>query len=164
LPDAARSRAGPVVPSLQDIQHRQELIEEDREARKADLRYERKQDRNLQKERLEELVPRAQPGSRERQLEKKRETAAVIREFRDAKEGGGMEEVGESELMGGGDSMDDYKAKMKTRERQNTEREIRKEEVLRARAAEREERLAQHRAKEDKTMEMLRGLAKQRYG
>ena len=156
------TRIGPAIPSFQDIQQRRELNEEDREARIADLRYERKQDRNIQKERLEELVPRAEPGSHERQLEKKRETTSTNRAFAEAKETG-TEEVADGDLLGD-DGGDAYKAKMKAMERQKNEREIRKEEVLRARAAEREEKLAEHRRKEAKTMEMLRTIAQQRYG
>ncbi|KAI6823495.1 hypothetical protein KC340_g5971 [Hortaea werneckii] len=156
---------GPAVPSLQDLQHRQELLEDDREAHRAQIRADRRLDRKTQKERLEELVPRAEPGTRERQLEKKQERASANRAFRDAKDGGGaggMEEVGDKELMGGGE--DDYKAQLKARERQKNQREIRKEEVLRARAAEREGRVAEHRRKEERTMGMLRELAKQRFG
>lgn len=161
LPDTARL-SGPAVPSVQDLQHRQELNEEDRSAHLASLRYDRKADRQQQKERLEELVPRADPGSRERQLEKKREVTASNREFADAKEGG-ADEVGEGDLMGD-DGGDDYKRQLKEKERQKNEREIRKEEVLRARAAEREERLAKSRAKEEKTMDMLREIARVRFG
>ncbi|KAI7254569.1 hypothetical protein KC343_g1489 [Hortaea werneckii] len=168
LPPSESRPVGPAVPSTQDLQHRQELLEEDREAHRARIREDRRQDRKVQKERLEELVPRAEPGTRERQLEKKREKASANRAFRDAKDGGaggGMEEVGDEELMGGGgDGEDDYKAQVKARERQKNQREIRKEEVLRARAAEREGRVAEHRRKEERTMEMLRELAKQRYG
>lgn len=153
---------GPSIPTLQDLEHRKELTEEEREARLADLRYDRKQDRKSQKERLEDLVPRADPGSRERQLEKKREIGAVNKSFKDAKESGDVE-VGESELMGD-DGVEGYKAKLKQVERKKTEKEIRKEEVLRARAEERGERMAVHRKKEDATMEMLKGLARQRYG
>ncbi|GAB1729692.1 hypothetical protein NU195Hw_g3652t1 [Hortaea werneckii] len=159
---------GPAAPSPQDLQHRQELLDEDREAHRARIREDRRQDRKAQKERLEELVPRAEPGTRERQLEKKREKAFANRTFRDAKdggEGGGMEDIGDKELMGGLEGgEDDYKAQVKARERQKNQREIRKEEVLRARAAEREGRVAEHRRKEEKTMEMLRELAKQRFG
>lgn len=156
-------RSGPSVPSFQDLQHRQDLTEEERLARIADLRNDRKLDRNTQKERLEELAPRADPGSRERQMEKKRETTASNRSFAEAKDSDAVE-VPESELMGGGDGLSDFKAQQKTRERAKNEREIRKEEQLRAREAEREERLAEHRKKEDKTMEMLKALAQQRYG
>lgn len=156
-------RSGPSVPSFQDLQHRQELTEEERSARMADIRNDRKLDRKTQKERLEELAPRADPGSRERQMEKKRETTASNRSFADAKDSGAAE-VPESELMGGGDGVSEFKAQLKTRERAKNEREIRKEEQLRAREAEREERVAEHRKKEDKTMDMLKALAQQRYG
>ena len=156
-------RSGPSVPSLQDLQHRQELTEEERVARIADIRSDRKLDRKTQKERLEELVPRADPGSRERQMEKKRETTATNRSFADARESGAAE-VPDAEMMGGGDGVDDVKAQLKTRQRAKNEREIRKEEQLRARETEREERLAEHRKKEDKTMDMLKALAQQRYG
>jgi len=162
LPVAAQSKFGPVIPRLQDLQDRQEALKDDMEARVKDLRYERKQDRQLQKERLEELAPRAEPGSRERQLEKKREALAANRAFRDAKEGAAVEEVEERDLMGGDE--DEYKANLKAQTRRKNEREIKKEEILRARAAEREEKLAELRRKEEKTMDMLRSLAKQRFG
>ncbi|KAH0267584.1 hypothetical protein KCU91_g9996, partial [Aureobasidium melanogenum] len=153
-------RVGPTVPSIQDLQYRNELAEEDEIARRQDLRFDRKMDRKLQKERLEELNPRAEPGSRERQLEKKREKAVANRTFREQKSPG-AEEVGENDLIGGEDGI---KAHIQATQRKKSERELRKEEILRAREAEREERLAHHRAKEDKTMEMLKNLARQRYG
>jgi hypothetical protein len=163
-PALPKKHAGPAIPSIQDLQYREELTQEDRSARAADRRYELAQDRNAQKERLQELAPRADPGSRERQLEKKREVTVGNRSFAEAKEAG-MEEVGEGELMGGDEGgIAGYKAKLKAKEKVKNEREIRKEEVLRARAAEREERIAAHRQKEDKTMEMLRGLARERFG
>ncbi|THX09500.1 hypothetical protein D6D18_01271 [Aureobasidium pullulans] len=154
------SRVGPSVPSMQDLQYRNELAEEDETARRQDLRFDRKMDRRSQKERLEELNPRAEPGSRERQLEKKREKAVANRAFREEKSPG-AEEVGEGDLIGGEDGI---KAHLQATQRKKSERELRKEEILRAREAEREERLAEHRAKEDKTMEMLKSLARQRYG
>lgn len=162
-PALPTQKPGPSVPSLQDLQHRQELTEEERLARIADIRNDRKLDRQTQKERLEELAPRADPGSRERQMEKRREVTASNRSFADAKDSGAAE-VPDNELMGGGDGVSEFKAQLKTRERAKNEREIRKEEQLRAREAEREERLAEHRKKEDKTMEMLKALAQQRYG
>lgn len=49
-----------------------------------------------------------------------------------------MEEVGDSDLMGGGgDGVEDFRARRKEQERRKTEREVRREEMLRARAAER---------------------------
>jgi len=147
---------------LEDIQDRREQALEDEEARRDDMRYERKQDRKQQKERLDELVPRAEPGSRERQLEKKQEKTAANRSFREARSPG-AEDVGEKDLPGD-DSVEGYKAQLRANEKKKSERELRKEESLRARAAEREEKLAEHRAKEAKTMEMLKAIAKQRFG
>jgi len=135
---------------------------EDQDALRDDLRYERKQDRKQQKERLDELVPRAEPGSRERQLEKKQEKTSANRSFREARSPG-AEDVGEKDLMGD-DSVEGYKAQLRANEKKKSERELRKEETLRARAAERDEKLAEHRAKEAKTMEMLKAIAKQRFG
>lgn len=139
-----------------------EQIFEDSANHLADVRYERKVDRTVQKERLEELVPRADPGSRERQLEKKREVAATHRSFREAKSPG-AEEVGESQLMGD-DGIEAFRSRKKEMERKKNEREIRKEELLRARLAEREEMLEKHKAKEEKTMEMLKAIARERFG
>ncbi|KAK3690780.1 hypothetical protein LTR37_019002 [Vermiconidia calcicola] len=162
LPSTGGLKLGPTVPSFQDLQYKRELDEENRDDRIADLRYERQQDRKTQKDHLEELVPRAAPGSRERQLEKKRDVAVSNKTFAEAKEAG-TEEVGESELLGD-DGIDAFKAKKKEKERQKNEREVRKEEILRAREAERNEKLAKHREKEEKTMGYLRSLAQQRYG
>ena len=49
-------------------------------------------------------------------------------------------------------------------ERKKNEREIRKEEILRARNEEREERMREYRAKEEKTMAGLVALARARFG
>lgn len=162
LPPSAGQRWGPHVPTSQDLQYRQELADEARQTQRADSRYERKSERKAQRDRLDELVPRAEPGTRERQMEKKREVAASNRSFAQAKEAGETE-VPESDLMGT-DGADEFKKQIREKERAKNEREIRKEEQLRARAAEREERMQQFRAKEDKTMDMLRQLAEQRFG
>ncbi|KAF2153711.1 hypothetical protein K461DRAFT_115008 [Myriangium duriaei CBS 260.36] len=149
-------------PNRQDLKYRDELEEDARYDALSEQQYQRKQDRRLQKERLDDLAPRAEPGTKERQLEKKREQAESNRAFREARSPG-AEEVREGDLMGD-DGAEGYKARLQASERRKTERELRKEELLRARAAEREERLSQHRAKEDKTMEMLKAIAKQRFG
>ncbi|KAJ4315316.1 hypothetical protein N0V94_006012 [Neodidymelliopsis sp. IMI 364377] len=163
---ARASGHGPTIPRFDDLTHRNELRDEDyvrdRSTHADDVRYERKAERKTQKERMEELAPRADPGSRERQMEKKRETTSTLQSFRDAKEGGDVE-IGESELMGD-DGIDAYKQKKKADERQKNEREIRREEVARARAAEREEALSARRAKEAQTMDFLRQLAQERFG
>jgi hypothetical protein len=157
---------GPTIPKLDDLTYRNELRAEDREKGQMDyiddIRHARKSDRKSQKEALEDLVPRADPGSHERALEKKRETTSTLNSFRDAKEAGELE-VPESDLMGD-DGIDMYKKKKKEQERQKNERELRREEIARARDAERNERLAERREKEGKTMDFLRQIAAERFG
>ncbi len=161
-----RQGHGPTIPKLDDLTYRNEMRDEDRERDhseyKDDTRYERKAERGLQKARLEELVPRADPGSRERQLEKKRETTSTLQSFRDAKEGGDVD-VAESDLMGD-DGIDALKKKKRDEQRKMTEREIRREEIFRAKEAERNERLSERREKEEKTMDFLRQIARERFG
>ena len=143
-----------------------ELEEEDSQSKRLDLRYDRKLDRKQQKERLEEIVPRAEAGSKDRMLEKKREKADSNRAFASAKtEAGGVEEVPESDLLGDEDGgIEGYKKQKKEVERKKNERELRKEEILRARTEEREERIKEYKAKEAKTMSGLVALAKARFG
>lgn len=135
---------------------------EDGLARRDDIRYERKIERKAQKEALDELVPRAEAGTRERQLEKKKEVNEKMKSFRERSPGAA--EIPDTELMGGGDGVGEFKKMKEDMERKKNERELRKEEILRARMAEREERLSEYRAKEESTMEMLKALAKQRFG
>lgn len=135
---------------------------EDGFARRDDVRYARKVDRKQQKEALDELVPRAEAGTRERQLEKKKEVNEKMKSFREKSPGAA--DVPDSELMGGGDDMDSFKKQKEVMERKKNDRELRKEEFLRARQAERDERMQEYRAKEDNTMAMLKALAKQNFG
>jgi hypothetical protein len=138
------------------------MITEDQAAARQDLAFDRKQDRRAQKERLEEIVPRADPGSRERQLEKKREVTALHSSFKEDKEAG-VEEVGDADLLGD-DGVDGFKRRKTEMEKKKTERELRKEEMWRARAEERQERLDARKQKEDETMNMFKELAKKRFG
>ncbi|KAL7899675.1 hypothetical protein HDV63DRAFT_320100 [Trichoderma sp. SZMC 28014] len=163
LPGAAPGdrRAGATIPNKQDLALRDELAEESREADREDLRAARKADRKLQKERLEELVPRAEAGTRERKLEKRQEVNEKMRQFRDKSPGG---EVGDGELMGGGDSLAEYKQAKEREQRRKSEREIRREEIERAKREEIEEKRRAWQEREDKTVSMLRELARQRFG
>ncbi|KAF4449409.1 RNA helicase [Fusarium albosuccineum] len=164
LPTSDRARrSGPGIPTLQDLSLRAELAEEDKQASVADLRSERKADRTLQRERLDELVPRAEPGTRERMLEKRAAVADKMRSFRD-KSPGAMEVGDERELMGGGDSLDEYKKAKENEQRRKTEREIRREEIERAKREEIEEKRRAWREREEGTMGMLKELARQRFG
>jgi hypothetical protein len=157
---------GPGIPSLDDLEARREGEAEDHAARLAHLSLERKADRKVQKERLEELAPRAEAGTRERRLEKKQEVNNKMRQFRDKSPGAA--EVGDNDLMGGGadgeGGVAEYKRMLATAEKRKTQREVRREEIARARAEEHAERMAAYRAKEEKTVDMLRELARQRFG
>lgn len=160
------TKSGPAIPTLQDLQSHEEDARVAARAARDDhfktLHQERKADRKVQKERLEDLVPRADPGSRDRQIEKKRDMAASNRAFA-ASKSADVAEVEDNDLMGG-DSISELKRMKKEQERRKTEREIRRDEVLRARMAEREERVRHLREKEDKTMSMLKEIARERFG
>lgn len=163
LPTAdSNRRAGPGIPTLQDLSLRTELNEEDREASIAALRDARKADRVLQKERLDDLVPRAEPGTRERKMEKRQLVNEKMRSFREKSPG--MEAGNEQEVMGGGDTLAEFKRAKENEQRRKTEREIRREEVDRAKREEMEERRKAWKEREEGTVGMLRELARQRFG
>lgn len=180
-------RPGPAIPNLQDLElqkgagparmlysnqktdtfaSRKELEQEDSLAHRRDLREHRHLDRKQQKERLDELAPRAEAGSKDRILEKKREKADSNRTFASAKiEAGGVEEVPESDLLGDeGGGIEGFKKQKREMDRKKNEREVRREEILRARMEELEERRREYQAKEEKTMSGLVALAKARFG
>ena len=123
-------------------------------------------ERKQEKERLEELAPRADAGSKDRMLEKKREKADSNRAFAASKtETGGVEEVRESDLLGDEEGgIEGFKKQKREMDRKKNDREIRKEELLRARQEEREQRVKEYKAKEEKTMSGLVALAKARFG
>jgi hypothetical protein len=66
--------------------------------------------------------------------------------------------------MGADEGIEGFKRVRREAERKKNERELRKDEVLRARMAERDERAREFRVKEERTMEGLRALAKERFG
>jgi len=138
------------------------MEQEDGLTRRDDIRFARKLDRKEQKAALDELVPRAEAGTRERQLEKKKEVNEKMKSFREKSPGAA--EVPDAELLGDDGGVEGFKKVKQEFERKKNERELRKEEMLRARAAEREEKLQEYRAKEDKTMAMLKQIAKQNFG
>ena len=100
-------------------------------------------------------------------LEKKREKADSNRSFANAKTeaGGQIEDVPEADLLGGDDEgVEGFKRQKKELERKKNEREVRREEVLRARMVEREERVKEYQEKEARTMSGLVRLARERFG
>ena len=142
-----------------------EIDHEDSLSHHQTLQHDRLFDRKLQKAHLDDLLPQAEPGSKDRILEKKREKADSNRAFASAKtEAGGVEEVPENDLLGGEDGIEGFRKRKTELERKKNEREIRKEEILRARNEEREERMREYRAKEEKTMAGLVALARARFG
>jgi hypothetical protein len=161
---ASSSKPGPAIPSLEDLELRRALQAEAEEDRLASLRLARRADRSVQKERLEEVAPKPDAGSHERKLEKRKATTDMMRQFTSAREGGDIAEVDDKELIGGGDGADDYRRMLANMQRKKTEREVRREEIARARNAERDERVREYKAKEQETVEMLKELARQRFG
>ncbi|EQK97653.1 protein related to RNA helicase [Ophiocordyceps sinensis CO18] len=157
-----RRRMGADVPTLQDLDLRDELIKESRGAEREALRDARKADRAQQKERLEELAPRAEPGTRERKLEKRREANDAMRQLRDKSPG--LEAGNDKELMGGGDLVDEYRQMKATARRRKSERQIQKEELERANKEMMEAKRKAWQQREEGTVSMLRELAKRRFG
>ena len=163
--DSDDSDTGPAPPptTFADIADRDDARASATEAQRAQTRGARNADRKQQRERLDELAPRAESGTRERMLEKKREAGDSAAAYRVGREGGGDVEVGDHDMMGSG-GIEEVKAQKQKEERRKTEREQRREEIFQARAAEREERMKGHREKEEKTMDMFRQLARERFG
>ncbi|KAI1275560.1 hypothetical protein F5Y07DRAFT_172697 [Xylaria sp. FL0933] len=162
---SSQTKHGAGIPSLSDLTLRRELDASDRDDARALLRHERKADRAAQKERLEELAPRADAGTAARRLEKRREVRDSNAAFANAKAANEMAELGEAELLGGeGGGLEEYKRLKREAERKKTEREIRREEIWRAKKEEREERAREYREREASTVDMLREIAKSRFG
>lgn len=162
------ARSGPTIPTMQNLDLKRESAiedasaarEESRDQYRSEIRAHKAELRHLQ----DEVAPRAEPGTRERQLEKRREAAAANRSFAEAR-GVSPEAAPDEELMGAGDGEWASLKKEKERDqRKKNERELRREEIMRARAAEREERVQKYREKEDETISWLQSLAKQRFG
>jgi hypothetical protein len=166
--EGSPARYGATRPQLRDLQIARELAADDAmEARRSGIesvRHERRADRHVQKERLDEIAPRAEAGTRERQLEKKREKADSNCSFAASAHDNADVEVKDSDLMGDGDGLDELKRMKQVEERKRSEREVRREENLAARRAETEERVQAMREKEEKTMGMLKELARARFG
>lgn len=132
---------------------------ESRDQYRAEIRSHKSEMRHLQ----DEIAPRAEAGTRERQLEKRREIASSNRAFADAR-GASPEAARDEDLMGGDNEFSALKREKEKDQRKKNDREIRREEILRARTAEREERAQAYRQKEQETMSFLQALAKQRFG
>ncbi|KAF8455932.1 hypothetical protein BGX38DRAFT_1127955 [Terfezia claveryi] len=153
-------KAAATMPTIEDLDLQKEQITSSRLADLTTLRASRRADRALQKERLDELVPRPTAGSHEAKLEKKKLLSEKLNSFRDKSPD---MDLPDAELMGGGGGggggTDSFKQLKAAKERKKNERELRKEAILRQRMEEREGRLRMHREKEERTIAMLRALA-----
>ncbi|KAI9673123.1 MAG: hypothetical protein M1817_002985 [Caeruleum heppii] len=160
-------RAGAAAPKMDDLlMRREETLSTARQSHsdtKHLHKHAQKSHRLAQKAELDDLLPKPDPGTHAARLEKRAALNEKMSGYRDRSPGG---EVNDGELMGGGEADDLHALKRRIKEegRKKNEREVRKDEMLRARAEEREERLREYRAKEDKTMEYLRAVAKQNFG
>lgn len=166
-----RSKHGPSMPSFQDLDMERETDLLIREASNAERQRNLATERSLHNAHMQsvidEVAPRAEPGTRERQLEKKRETADANRAFAESRQGGSPGAEADDETLMGEGGGNDYQRLVQQRETQETkksERELRRQRILLARAAEREERMEAYRKREDKTMSVLKALARERYG
>jgi hypothetical protein len=161
----SQTTPGPAIPTLSDLTLRRELEAADLQDARGLLRQERKGDRALQKERLDELAPRADAGTQARKLEKRREVRDANTSFANAKSSNDVPELADTELMGAdGGGIEEYKRLKREVERKKTEREVRREEISRAKREEREERMKAYREREAHTVDMLREIAKSRFG
>jgi hypothetical protein len=167
-PPKSTSKHGPSIANLQDLQAKRETASEEaekaRHLRLEATRHAQRTDRALQKQRLEELAPHAPAGTRERQLEKKREKADSNHSFAAAAHDNADAEVGDADLMGGAGGIEDLKRLKRVEERKRSEREVRREENQAARRAETEERVRVMREREERTMGMLAEIARARFG
>ncbi|KAL8903069.1 MAG: hypothetical protein Q9207_004179 [Kuettlingeria erythrocarpa] len=157
---------GPSIPGFQDLQERRELAAETKDKERTHLHHARRADVAFQKAALEDLAPRAAPGTKDRQLERKADLRASNAAFAASKTDANTTlDVPEAELMGDDEEgIGGFKKKKTEEERRKNEREVRREEILRARKEEREERIRAYREKEVKTMEGLVALARARFG
>lgn len=164
IPSSALRAPGPAIPSQTDLSLRDEALAAARHEELSDLRHARRAHRREAQALLDEAAPRADAGTRERRLEKRKELNEKLRGFRERSPTGGGGEADEGELMGGGDGVAEYKAIVHAQETKKQERVSRREEMERARRAEREERLRGYREREERVVEGLRELARRRFG
>jgi hypothetical protein len=176
-------RSGPSIPNFEELELKRgssclislwnnpqltsaENAVADAESNRLAQKAERKLARKEANANLEELAPRAAAGTRERALEKKAELASSNRAFAAVKDdGGGVAEVGDAELLGGDDTgVEGFKAQKREMERRKNERELRRDDMLRAKEQERLERTREYREKEDRVVAELRELAQRRFG
>ncbi|KAK4119537.1 hypothetical protein N657DRAFT_650033 [Parathielavia appendiculata] len=161
-PSTSARAPGPSIPTQTDLSLRDEALAAEQSSSLAAHRLARRAHRAQEKALLDEVLPRAEVGTRERRLEKRRELNEKLKGFREKSPG--EEVVGEGELLGGVDAVEEYRALLRAREERRKEKVSRREEAERARQAEREERVRAYREREERVVEGLKELARMRFG
>ncbi|KAK9467912.1 hypothetical protein V1512DRAFT_260343 [Lipomyces arxii] len=166
----ARPRQGPTLPSVADIQM---LNSEILDRSISDIDLARKQQADTREAMyngvIDNLLPdnRRDAGVRDRKDENRRLQNESRKEYNRARSPGGIEEMGDHDLFGGDDGTS-ARAKMSEIASRRAEKDrIRKEQreaKYRERDAERRSRWEDRQAKEKKTIEMFKELARQRFG
>jgi len=151
-----RTPRGPTLPNPGDLTLAHESAES---ARLAELSVQRKRARADERERVDDMLG-SKPIGREGQLEKKRARRENDRAARDQKDDA-MGDWDDGVLMGSGDA-DSFKAKIAQRDAAKRRAEERKGVAERDGAV--RERQGVMREKDRATMEMLKKMAKERFG
>ncbi|GMK59460.1 hypothetical protein CspeluHIS016_0800660 [Cutaneotrichosporon spelunceum] len=158
-PSPGPQLVGPSVgPSAPTVAERQMAREVQAEREHMERSAERRAGRKVLLERAEEHAPR-QTGKEGRQAEK-RATNQQNKQIREKDSAAGLE-VDDDTLMGDDSS---FAAALRARDGASSRRADRKAEEAAERRAAHEERLVERRQKDSETMEMLKTMARQRYG
>lgn len=162
LQDGGKRVYGPTLPTEADLLLRREELESDarREAeqRQTERHAQQKRHRKEERARIEEVAPKGDAG-RERRVQQKKDKKEQMRGFR---ERSAEVQLEESELYGdGGDTFQSKKGRQEAVQQQKRDKQL--DFLLEKDAALRERRQAAQ-SKEQRTMEMLRRLAQERYG
>ncbi|KAI9496523.1 hypothetical protein BDB00DRAFT_971624 [Zychaea mexicana] len=152
-----RRNVGPAMPSSSSSSTRrfdqvdfEERHERERNERRAERKSEVKRVKSRREEHLDEVAPKE--TGREAQLAKRRAQNAYHKRERDLDV-----ELDDSDLYGGG--RDEFKAKLAAEKRREEARQQRRQQRQEERYGPIQERMAQHKAKENATMEMFRKMA-----
>ncbi|KAK9241464.1 hypothetical protein V1525DRAFT_393210 [Lipomyces kononenkoae] len=171
IPPPSKPKKGPTLPSAADMQLMNselqvESLEAMRSARKLSMRQTQAEYTGAAENLLSGGV-NDPSGPRDRRIEKRQLENETRREYARARSPGGVDEVGDDELfdgaVGGGSSgkLSEIAARKAEKERIKKEK---KEAFYRERDAERRKRWEEMQAREKKTIDMLKELARQRFG
>ncbi|KAK9486274.1 hypothetical protein V1527DRAFT_464341 [Lipomyces starkeyi] len=171
IPTPSRPRKGPTLPSAADIQvMNSELHAESLEAMRSARMLSMRESEVHYTGAAENLLSggaNEPSGPRDRKTEKRQLENQTRKEYIRAQSPGGVDEVGDDELfdgaVGGGSSnkMSEIAARKVEKERIKKEK---REAFYREKDAERRKRWEEMHAREEKTIDMLKELARQRFG